>query len=316
MDQLNSMRAFVNVVETGSFAAAARLMGLSPSVITKRINQLEDHLDAELLRRSTRQLTVTDMGSAYYERCARIVAEVDEARSSVKSMDVGLSGLFRISCTGSFASSFMANDICEFQREHPDLRIDFRANDYIYDPIAEGYDLCIQPRDILNDTITKRPIVHLHRLLVASPAYASKYGLPKQPGEIVNHRVAMNDFVTPDHTINLHNARERHEIQIKPMMLTNSINLLESAVRTGEFIALVPIFYFADKLANGSVLPVLDNFLLPRAELSAYFRRSPHVPMKIRALVNFLLSKYGNVPPWQDSILERMPNLSQHFRRN
>ena len=316
MDEMNNMRAFVNVVEAGSFAAAARSMALSPSVITKRIKQLEDHLDVELLRRSTRALTVTDMGSTYYERCARIVAEVDEARSSLKSIDVELSGLFRISCTASFAAKYMNDDVCEFQNRHPDLRIDFRSNDYIYNPIAEGYDLCIQVRDILSDTITKRPIVFLHRLLVASPEYAKKYGLPESPEQISEHRVALNDFVTPEHTIHFSKGEKRYEVPIKPMVLTNNIGLLESAVKHGDYIALVPIFYFADKLADGSVIPVLDNYLLSRAELSAYFRRSGHVPRKIRAFLNFLLEKYGETPPWRTSILERMPNLSHHFREN
>ena len=315
MDELSNMRAFVKVVESGSFAGAARLMELSPSVITKRINQLENHLDADLLRRSTRQLTVTDMGSTYYERCVRILGEVDEARASVQSMDTGLAGLFRISCVGSFASSYLARDVCEFQRQHPDLRIDFRANDYIYDPIAEGYDLCVQPRDILNDTITKRPFVHLHRLLIASPAYAAKYGLPKVPQDLAEHRIVLNNFVTPEHVLHLKNDKEEHAVGIKPMMLTNNINLLEAAVDEGEFIALIPIFYFADKLVNGSVVPVLDQYLLPYAELSAYYRRSPHVPMKIRAFVKFLLERYGDTPIWKSSIIERMPSLARHLGR-
>ena len=313
MDEMNSMRAFVKVVEAGSFAAAARSMSLSPSVITKRIKQLEDHLDVELLRRSTRALTVTDMGSAYYEHCARIVAEVDEARSSLKSMDVGLSGLFRISCTASFASKFINDDVCDFQRTHPDLRIDFRSNDYIYNPIAEGYDICIQPRDILSDTITKRPIVYLHRLLVASPKYVEDFGLPKRPDEISDHRVAFNDFVTPEHVIEFTKNGKQHFASIKPRILTNTIGMLESAILKGECIALVPIFYFADRLADGSMVPVLEEYLLPRAELSAYFRRSQHVPRMIRAFLNFLLEKYGSTPPWQEPILKSMPNLSRHF---
>lgn len=313
MDEMQNMRAFVNVVETGSFASAARVMNLSPSVITKRINQLEDFLDAELLRRSTRQLTVTDMGSAYYERCARILAEVEEARSSVKSMNTGLTGMIRISCTSSFAASFGADDVCEFQIQHPDLRIDFRANDYIYDPIAEGYDLCIQPRDILNDSITKRPLVQLHRMLIASPAYASKYGLPKVPEELAKHRAAINDFISPDHVLHLSKGEQVHEIKVKPVMLTNSISLLDSAVASGECIALVPIFYFADQLAAGTVVPVLNDYVSPQAELSAYYRRSPHVPMKIRAFVNFLLDKYASEPPWQKRILEQSPELAHHL---
>jgi DNA-binding transcriptional LysR family regulator len=313
MDELRSMRAFVNVVEVGSFAGAARRMKISPSVITKRINQLEDHLNVELLRRSTRQLTVTDMGSAYFERCVRILSEVDEAQAAVNTMNWGLSGLFRISCAGSFASSYMARDVCEFQLLHPELKIDFRQNDHVYDPIQEGYDLCIQPKDIINDAITKRPIVPLHRVLVATPDYLKKYGEPEAPHDLKDYRIALNNFITPDNEIEIHRDGAIVVVPINPVLLTNSIWLLRAAVLEGECIAMVPIFYFADELAAGSVVPVLRHYRLPMAELSAYYRRSPHVPMKIRSFINFALEKYSPTPPWIAPILEGKPELAAHF---
>ena len=313
MDELNSMRAFVNVVEAGSFAGAARLMGISPSVITKRINQLEDHLDAELLRRSTRKLTITDMGAAYYERCSRILSEIDEARCAVNTMNFGLDGMFRISCTGSFASRYMVHDVCDFQLQHPQLRIDFRHNDHVYDPIAEGFDLCVQPRDILNDAITKRPIAQLHRLLIATPEYLRSHGTPKDPGDLANHRIAFNNFVTPEIVVNLTRDDTTESVSINPVLLTNSIWLLKAAVLKGECVSLIPIFYFADELAAGTVVPVLEDYRLPQAELSAYYRRSHHVPMKIRSFLNFIIVRYQPNPPWLAPIIERTPQLAVHF---
>ncbi len=313
MNHLNSIRAFVNVVQSGSFAGAARLMNVSPSVITKRINQLENHLDAELLRRSTRQLTITDLGAAYYERCARILDEIDEAASVVKSMDWNLDGLLRISCTSSFASRYLVRDVCDFQMEHPQLRIDFRQNDYIYNPIAEGYDLCIQTRDIPNDAIIKRPVAKLHRLMIATHRYLQTHGELSRPEDLARHRIAFNNFVTPKLEIELTKNNYKTSVPIKPVMLTNSIWLLKSAVLQGDCIALVPIFYFADELAAGTVVPVLGDYRLPTAELSAYHHRSHHVPMKIRAFLNFIRERYGPKPPWIDQILRKSPEMAAHF---
>ena len=313
MNQLNCMRAFVNVVEAGSFAGAARMANVSPSVITKRINQLEGHLDVELLRRSTRQLTITDLGAAYYERCARVLNEIDEARSAVHSMNWELAGLLRISCTSSFASRYLVRDVCKFQLEHPQLKIDFRQNDYIYNPIAEGYDLCIQTRDILSDVVTKHLIARLHRLMIATPEYLKKYGEPKHPNDLARHRIAFNNFVTPKMEIEFSGRHEKIDVPISPVLLTNSIWLLKTAVLDGECIAVIPIFYFADELAAGTVVPLLDNYRLPSAELSAYYRRSHHVPMKVRSFLNFISSVYQPTPPWIAPILESTPELASHF---
>jgi len=120
MDELAGIRMFVRVVEGGSFVAAARRLGLSKSVITKRVRELEELLKAQLLVRSTRRLTLTDAGASYFERCVRIVAELDEAQSAVRSLTVGLTGTLRISCIASFLAHQLARDVCRFQQEHPD----------------------------------------------------------------------------------------------------------------------------------------------------------------------------------------------------
>ena len=121
MNELQCIRAFIRVVEAGSFAEAARQIGTAKSVITKRVNQLEDHMQLELLQRSTRKLSLTDTGADFYQRCARIVSELDEAKSAVRSIEWSLSGVLRVSCISSFTATYLANDLCEFQREHPEL---------------------------------------------------------------------------------------------------------------------------------------------------------------------------------------------------
>jgi len=176
MDELAGIRMFVRVVEGGSFVAAARGLGLSKSVITKRVKELEDRLKAQLLVRSTRRLTLTDAGASYFERCVRIVAELEEAQSAVHSLTVGLTGTLRISCIASFLAHQLARDVCRFQQRHPDLLIELHHNDRVYDPIQEGYDVCIQPADVGGEGIVRQQIVPLRRLMVATPDYFKRHG--------------------------------------------------------------------------------------------------------------------------------------------
>ncbi|MGB5246201.1 MAG: LysR family transcriptional regulator, partial [Woeseia sp.] len=131
MNELQCIRAFTRVVEAGSFAEAARQLGTAKSVITKRVNQLEEHMQLELLHRSTRKLNLTDTGADFYQRCVRIIAELDEAKSAVKSIEWALSGQLRVSCISSFTASYLADDLCVFQREHPELQIELQQHDRV-----------------------------------------------------------------------------------------------------------------------------------------------------------------------------------------
>jgi DNA-binding transcriptional LysR family regulator len=197
VDELAGIRMFVRVVEGGSFVAAARGLGVSKSVITKRVKELEERLKAQLLVRSTRRLTLTDAGASYFERCVRIVAELDEAQSAVRSLTVGLTGTLRVSCIASFLAHQLCRDVCHFQQQHPDLIVELHHNDRVYDPIQEGYDICVQPSDVGGEGIVRQPIVPLRRLLVAAPDYFEHHGRPNHPDELGAHRCAHNNYILP-----------------------------------------------------------------------------------------------------------------------
>jgi DNA-binding transcriptional LysR family regulator len=207
MDELAGIRMFVRVVEGGSFVAAAHGLGVSKSVISKRVKELEDRLKAQLLVRSTRRLTLTDAGASYFERCVRIVAELDEAQSAVRSLTVGLTGTLRISCIASFLAHQLCRDVCRFQQQHPDLIVELHHNDRVYDPIQEGYDVCMQPSNGGGEGIVRQPIVPLRRLLVAAPDYFERHGRPNHPDQLVSHRCAHNNYNLADRRHHLYRRR-------------------------------------------------------------------------------------------------------------
>lgn len=310
MNELESMRAFVKVVEVGSFAEAARQTGTSKSVITKRVNQLEAHMQLELLQRSTRRLDITDTGTHFYQRCVRILAELDEAKSAVSSTEWGLSGTFRVSCISSFTAAYLADDLCEFQASHPNLQIELYQHDRVCDPVQEGFDVCLQQTITPNATIEGLDVLPIRRVVVATEEYINEHGMPERPGDLRSHRFAYNTHIQPECSIVFEGNQKSISIPINPVILTNTIWLLRAAVLQGDCLARMPVFFIEEELASGKLIPILPNYRVKGTKLTAYFRKSPFVPMKIRIFLNFLRQKYGENPPWEQRLIKQCPELS------
>jgi len=309
MNELLSLRAFVKVVEVGSFAEAARQLGMSKSVITTRVNQLEEHLQIELLQRSTRRLNVTDTGIALFERCGRLLAELDEAKSEVASVEWGLSGTFRVSCISSFSASYLARDLCEFQLEHPNLRIESQQHDRICDPVQEGFDVCLQPTAPRSEIVESVDLLPLRRIIVATPSYIKRHGEPVNPGAIQEHRFAHNSHVQPAYKIYFADGETETSAPFNPTILTNTVWQIRAAVLWGDCIAMMPVFFIENELMSGELVPILPKLRIQSVTLSAFYRKSPYVPMKIRIFLNFLRNRYGPFPPWERRLVEAMPEL-------
>jgi len=312
MDELAGIRMFVRVVEGGSFVAAARGLGVSKSVITRRVRELEDRLKSQLLVRSTRRLTLTDAGASYFERCVRIVAELDEAEAAVRSLTTGLTGTLRLSCIASFLAHQLSRDVCRFQHQHPELIVELHHNDRVYDSIQEGYDVCIQPGNVGGDAIIRQPVVPLRRLLVAAPDYFKRHGRPKHPDELVSHRCAHNNYILPLADITFTGPGGEVRIPpIRPVVLSNSIWMIREAALSGDCVAILPVYSIVDELRSGALAPVFDDYRVEAAILNAFYRRSPQVPAKVRMLLKYLKEEYDGEPPWE----RRLFRGRAHLRR-
>jgi len=311
MNELLSMRAYVKVVEVGSFTEAARQISTTKSVIINRVNQLEEHLQIELLHRSTRKLTLTDTGLDYYQRCIRLLSDLDEAKSAVSSIEWGLTGTFRVSCISSFASAYLADEICNYRLEHPELNIEFQVHDRFCDPVQEGFDVSLQPTDLKRDILEKVNILPMRRIIVATSEYLEKYGMPKSPNEIKNHHFAHNNHVEPENIIRFLGKRKITAVRFKPVISTNTVWLLRSAVLQGQCMAMMPIFFIERELISGELIPVLPKIRIQHAVLSAYYRKTAFVPMKVKVFLNDMKRKYGEYPPWERRLAEHRPELKK-----
>lgn len=310
MNEIECIKAFIKVVEVGSFAEAARQTGTVKSAIAKRVNQLEAHLELQLLQRSTRRLTITDGGADFYERTKRILSELNEAKEAVSSVEWGLSGSFRVSCVSSFTSAYLANDLCEFQKENPGLKVELQQHDRFCDPVQEGFDVCLQPHGKEGGTLERVDILPLRRVIVATPDYIEKFGVPLKPEDLKSHRFAHNGHIAPNSIIRFNHKGQDAEVVIEPDVLTNTVWMIKAAVMQGEHLAMMPMFFIEKELLSGQLIPVLPDYAIYGTQLSAFYKRSPFVPMKVRIFINFLQKKYGDNPHWEKSILKSRPELS------
>jgi len=306
MNRLGDMQAYVRVVETGSFAEAGRRLGLSKSVVTKRVNQLESMLNVQLLRRSTRKLSITDAGITYYERCLRILSEVEDADAQVSSMNLQPSGNLRISCSTAISVAFLARDLCEFQQEYSGLSIELIHNDRAVNPIHESYDICFQVLDVNAEMVSKQHITPLRVLLCASPQYLEKHGTPQHPNELPQHRCAHNVYLEPKLEWCLTNEQSTVCVSIDPLIRTNNAWMMRDAACNGNCIALLPTFFVETELTKGQLIPILTNYRPEEFQMTAFYPRTQYVPLKTKLFLDFAMERYSPVPPWE----ERLARLS------
>lgn len=305
----------MKVVEAGSFAEAARQSRTAKSVISKRVNQLEDHLELQLLQRSTRRLTITDAGTEFYERCAHLLAEYEQAKAAVHTTEWSLSGTFRVSCNSSVISAFLASDLCEFRSQHPKLQLDLRQHDRFCDPVQEGYDVSLQPTSIPSESLQMVDLFLVRRMVVATPAYLERFGLPTSPKALRDHRLAHNDHIEPECVLRFELDDDVEEVVIKPVVRTNTIYMLYEEVMQNSCAAMMPIFFIERELISGELVPVIPDLPVRSAQFCAYYRKSAFVPMKVRIFLNFLRKKYGELPPWEQRVLDTHPSYARLLGR-
>lgn len=287
------------VAEAGSFAEASRRLNVSRAVVTKRVNQLEELLNVRLIQRSTRRLSITDTGTAYYERILAILASIDDIESSISSRNIEPRGLLRISCPASFAVTHLGADLCEFQVKYPDLTIELMHNDRAVNPIAEAFDVCIQALSVQGDSIDRTPITPARRIVTASPIYLERYGTPQHPNDLKVHRCTHNSYLGPQPKWVFQQPDGLISVTLQPVMLTNNGWLMKDSAIHNNCIAVLPLFFIEKELTEGTLVPVLEAYCVEELWLNAYYPKARHLPLKTRLFLEFLKQRYGAEPPWE-----------------
>jgi DNA-binding transcriptional LysR family regulator len=295
MDRLLSMRAFQQVVDDGSFAAAARTLDMSPAVMTRLITDLEEHLGARLLHRTTRKLSLTEAGQSYLERVRHILNDVNEAEASTRQHTDELVGVLRIHTQPVMAVHILAPLVAEFRRRYPKVVLDITVDSPLVPPI-EDFDLTILGAGGLYDAnVVARPVIVSEGLLCASPRYLRSAGTPRQPEDLQQHAMLRLSGLGPrqrDWQL-IHPGEGDREISLdlKPVLIANHSDTLMRATLDGAGISTQPMDLVANYLRDGQLRRVLAPWITGRFTLYAALPSRKYIPARARVFMEFLIEQ-------------------------
>lgn len=290
MDKFESMRAFTQVVEEGSFAAAARKMQLSRSAVNKLVINLENQLGVQLLYRTTRQVTPTDTGRAFYERCIDILSSLEEAELAVSQQHSEPKGSLKINAPMSFGISYLGSKIAEFMIRYRDIKIQLTLEDRLVDPVSEGYDLVIRIGSPLKSpSLVAHHITTLPRVICAAPSYLKAKGIPNNLDELKNHSCLHYGYLRADCQWELINKekQERVSVSIDGVLFSNNGEILRDAATEGLGIVLLPTFIVERELERGELQVILPGYHPPELTLCVIYPVNRHLSTKIQLFTQF-----------------------------
>lgn len=294
MDRLLSMRVFRRVIDEGSFAAAARALDLSPAVVTRLVADLEAHLGTRLLQRTTRRLAVTDAGAAYAERLRVILSDIDEADASVGAQTRELAGLLHISAPPLLATYLVGPLIAGFRRLHPNIRFELDADAW-ESPSIENHDITLLATDEGYDgSIVARRILTVEAVLVASPSYLARSGVPQRPEELSRHEcLRMRLPGLRPHVWRLRRSgaageEEIVDVPVCPVVWTNHSEALVRAALDGAGIGSTSLEIVAVHVARGELVRVLAPWNLGRPSVYAALPSRKFTPQRVRAFLDYM----------------------------
>lgn len=299
MVTLEGMRVFAKVSEAGSLSAAARLLGLTPSAISRQISALEDQLGAQLFNRTTRKIALTDVGRGYLERCRRILADVDEATEAVTSLNATPRGPLRVNMPAVFGRLHIAPALGGFLRRYPEVTLDLEMTDQFIDPLAEAVDVLVRIADLKDSSLIARKLANSRRAIVASPAYWAERGVPKEPRDLVRHNCLLYSYLAAGEYWRLADADGvEQSIHVSGRMRVNNVSTIRCAALDGLGVAMMPTWFVGEDLNSGRLKSVLDDYVAPAPPIYAMYPPSRHLSPKVRAFVDFLTGLFSP-PRWE-----------------
>lgn len=294
MDQLESMRAFCKVVATGSFTRAAADLDLGSTVVSRMVAALEDHLQSRLLNRTTRSVSLTEAGRDYFLRCEHILAQLEEADMLATGKAGHASGKLRMLVSFSEGLKLIAPHLTEFRQQYPDVRLDIELNEKAVDIVEEGFDMAIQPEPfVFSSSVVSRSLMRARLVMCAAPDYLLRQGTPLGVADLEKHDcISFSHSELRDHWDLQH---ETGDIRVRPnnVLVSNNIEILLGAVRTGLGIGLAFEQLISNELKDGRLVRVLPELHAQELNYFIVYPSRKYVPPKVRAMIDFLFSVFA-----------------------
>lgn len=298
MDISSAMQIFVEVVRREGFTAAARKLNVSKSHVSKQIDRLEAHLGVRLLERTTRKVSVTELGAIYFEHCRRILDDIDEAERAVTSLHGSPVGLLRVSAPVSFGMKYLNEVILDFIERWPELEVDIHYADSRADLIDEGFDVAVRIGALEDSSLIARRLAPIKLGLVASPAYLARYGRPEHPRQLSEHSCLLYSYQATGANWRLNGPDGESLVRVEGRVTANNGVALVEAASRGLGVALAPDFIASDALASGELEHILRPWSPKPLTLSAVYPHRRYLSEKVRLFIDFLAERYQQAPPW------------------
>ncbi len=288
MDTFTRMEAFVQVVDAGGFSAAARRLSKSKALISKYVRDLEDELGVRLLNRTTRQLSMTEVGAAYHREATEILQRLDELADAVRDNHREPRGLLRVSAPRSFGDTVLGKAIMEFMIAEPEISLDLRLDDRVVDLVEEGFDVAVRLTELTDSSLIARRLSSFRIVTVASPDCIAKHGTPSDPHELAHLPTIVDTNLRTRATWNFASNGERVTVTVKPRIEVNSPQVVLDAAIAGQGFTRLPLFICRDALRQGLLTPLLSDYNNPPVGMYAVYPHRRHLSGKVRAFVDFL----------------------------
>lgn len=301
MEGFGAIPIFVAVVESGGFSAAARMLGVSTSAVSKRIGQLEQHLGVRLLHRTTRKLSLTEAGERYFEHAAQALTAAGQAEDAVTELQGEPQGKLKISSPMSFGRLHVAPLIPIFMKRYPKILIDLVMDDRNIDLVAEGFDLAIRSGDMPASTLIARKLAPLRQVLCASPDYIDRYGMPVTPSELSERNCILFSYSGDANEWTLNKDGKSETVLVSGSYRVNNSEALIVALREGIGIGRLPTFVAGPDLREGNLVRILESYHIPDHTFYAVFPERQFLPAKVRAFLDFSINYFGGDQPYWDA---------------
>jgi DNA-binding transcriptional LysR family regulator len=303
MDRFQAMRVFAQVVESASFARAAERLDLSTSAVSRHVGDLEAHLQTRLLNRTTRRLSLTETGRAFYSRCVQLLADLDEAEQEASKAAVEPRGTIRVTSSITFGIRHLAPEIARFLAAHPGVKFDVELSDRIVDLVAEGFDLAIRAGPPGGENLVARRLCETRIVPCASPAYLKTHGAPKTPEDLAAHNCFTYEYASPQGQWRfLDRDGAERVVQVRGTLHSNNGDLSVEAAALGVGIALEPDFIAGPDIRAGRLVPLLQDFSMPPLPIYAVYPTRRHLSAKVRVFVDFLVAQFAASPDWVGAV--------------
>lgn len=300
MDKLTSMLVFTKVAKAGSFASAAKELGLSRAMATKHVMQLENNLGIRLLNRTTRNLNLTEVGMVYLDRCLQILDDIDETEIAVTRLQTEPRGTLKVNATPFFGAYHLAPAIAAYSELYPDVNVELVLQAGTVDLIEEGFDLAIQLDELRDSSLIARKLGGSQRVVCGSPDFFKKHGTPKTPDDLRKYNCLVNYSLAPrDQWSFTLTGGEQALVKVSGNMQANSADALRMAAISGLGLVMLPTYMVGLDIRKGRLQTVLSDCNPAGLEIHAVYPHRKHLSAKVRTFVDFLHDRFHPKPEWE-----------------